>query len=114
LKKGTAALRRNLEDIEKHSHEIDEMIQMSINYLTEYRSWWLQYIQTEKETLSAAIEAAVQETTSCLDLGATPVSALSRALWVLPPEELQVVYCSVTIPDLQDLYILSKWTTGPL
>jgi hypothetical protein len=104
LKIGKAALLENLEIIEKYTHDFDELMKNSIQYLTDYRIWYLKYLQTEKDSLSAAIEAAIAEATTCLDQGTAPVTSLSRALWILPAEELILVDCAVTTPDLQALY----------
>lgn len=88
MEKGIAELRKNLEKIDQVSHEFEDLIETCVNYLTEYRSWWLQRLQIEKTELSAAIEAAVQKATDCLDQGTEPVGGLEQALWTLPPEEL--------------------------
>ena len=79
------------------------MIQSCIDYLIEYRSWWLQQLQTEKESLVFAIETAIQEATNCLDQGVEPVSALAQAMWKLAPEERQVFSYVVSVPDLSVL-----------
>jgi len=109
LTKGAAELRSNLQQLDKFCNDFENLMRVCITYLSEYRSWWLQYMQTEKEALHAAIEAAVQEATNCLDKGVDPTSALAQALWTLPPEELRVVKFSVVIPDLQTL--CQSWTT---
>jgi len=109
LAQGVAALRKNIEYIEQFSREFDEVMQQCVLYLGEYRAWWLDHLNTEKEQLYTLIEAAVEETTSCLDHGVRPVNGLARALWNFPPEDLQVVNYSVTPPDLREL--CQTWTT---
>lgn len=101
LMKAAAELRKNVERIDQCCNEFDEMIKRCANYLTEYRNWWYQFMQKEKEGLSAAIEEAVLETTTCLNQNLVPKSRLAWALWTLLPEEMQVVSCSVTEPDLR-------------
>ena len=103
LSKGTTALRRNIEEMENCCREFDELTNKCIAYLAEYRNWWLQRMQAEKEALAAAIEAAVQATANCLDQESEPVSGLAMALWTLSPEELQVFSYFITLPDLQNL-----------
>ena len=102
LAQGAATLRKNVERIEEFSSEFDGMMKKCIDYLGEYRTWWLECLHTEREQLYEVIEAAVVETTHCLDQGVEPVSGLGLALWSLAPEELQVVNCTVTTPNLQD------------
>lgn len=103
LKKGEAELRRNLEEMDKFASEFEDLIQKCVNYLTEYRSWQLQLLQTERAELSTAIEAAVQETAYCLNQGTQPVGWLAQVLWFLPSEQFSVVSYSVTTPNLQTL-----------
>lgn len=103
LSKGTTALRRNIEEMENCSREFDELINKCIAYLAEYRGWWLQRMQAEREAFTTAIEAAVQATANCLDQGTEPLSGLAMALWTLSPEELQVFSYFTTPPDLQSL-----------
>lgn len=43
--------------------------------------------EREEEGLSAAIEAAVIETTTCLDQNIEPKSSLGWALWTLLPDQ---------------------------
>lgn len=100
LAKGAAELRKNIQKLEKFSEEFDDLMRKCANYLAEYRSWFLLEIQREKEALGAAIEAAVQETTLCLDKGLEPESALAQAIWTLPPQMLQLVSYSVVVPDI--------------
>lgn len=109
LKKASAELRRNITLLEEFTCEVENMLQKCIDYLTEYRGWMLAYLQTEKETLSVAIEAAVQEATGCLDLGTEPGGGLARALWTLLPGQLQMISCSVSFPDLQTM--CQTWAT---
>lgn len=103
LKKGEAELRRNLLQMDQFIQEFEDLIQRCINYLTKYRNWRLQNLQTEKDQLSTSIEAAVQETRDCLNQGTQPRSMLAQALWFLPHEQLSVVSYSVTIPNLETL-----------
>lgn len=103
LDKNITALRSNLEEIEHFCSEFDELMKNSITYLTEYRSQWLQHMQTEKGELHAAIEAAVKETIDSLEQGTGPASALAMALWTLPPAELQICSYLVTVPDFPKL-----------
>ena len=103
LSKGITELRRNLEQMDQFIREFEDFIQKCVNYLTEYRSWRLQLLRTEKAELSTSLEAAVQEVTDCLSQGTQPVSELAKALWFLPPEQLSVISYSVTIPDLRIL-----------
>lgn len=103
LGKAVTALRQNLERMEDFSHQFDDLIQKCIDYLTEYRDWWMQQLQTEKQQLAETIEAAVLETSICLDQGTEPASALAHALWTLPAKDLQVFKYSITPPDLQTL-----------
>ena len=86
LTKVTAELRKNLDKMEQCSTDFADMVQTCIHYLEEYRSWWLQQLQTSKEELALAIETAIREATDCLDQGMEPGSAL----WTLTDEELQV------------------------
>jgi len=109
LTQGVAELRKNIERIDQYYSEFDELMKICIGYLTEYRGWWLQYIQTEREALAAAVETAVQEATACLDQGTQPGGLLAQALWTLPSDQLQMVNCSVTPPDLQTL--CQTWTS---
>jgi hypothetical protein len=83
--------------------EFEDLIQKCVSYLTEYRTWRLQLLQTEKAELSTTIEAAVQEATNCLIQGTQPANGLAQALWFLPPEQLSLISYSVTIPDLRIL-----------
>jgi len=103
LEKRAAALRRNVQLLEQFCQEFDTMVQSCINFLTEYRTWWLHELQTEKEELQVTIETAVKETTDCLDQGLKPVGLLAQAIWTLPPAKLQVINYSITPPDLQGL-----------
>lgn len=57
LVKGADMLRRNVEQIDQFSREFDDLVQTCVNYLAEYRAWWLQRMQAEKQELLAAIEA---------------------------------------------------------
>ena len=77
--------------------------------LVEYRTWWLQHLQTDKEELALAIETAIQEATNCLDQGTEPGSALGRAMWTLPIEKLQVFTYTVSTPDMPTL--CSNWAS---
>ena len=103
LTKAATELRSNVERMEQCSRDFAKMMQNCINYVTEYRDWWLQQLQTEKEALAVAIETAIQEATSSLDQGVEPVSALAQAMWVLPTEELHVFEYTVSAPDLSTL-----------
>lgn len=103
LKKGAAELRRNLELIDQFSRDFDNMMQACISYLAEYRSNWLQNLQKERETLYAVIEAAVGETSDCLEQGLEPGGQLAQALWNLQPEQLQMVSYAINSPDLSTL-----------
>ena len=49
LKRATIELRKNLEKMEQCTTEFGDLIQNCINYLVEYRTWWLQQLQTSKE-----------------------------------------------------------------
>jgi len=101
LARGAVAMRKSVERLEQFSREFDELMQQCIASLTEYRSLWLQRMQTEKQELLATIEAAVQETTHSLDQGLVLMSPLAQALWTFSPEELQLVSYSVALPDMQ-------------
>ena len=103
LMKATAELRRNTDKMEQCSTDFADMMQTCINYLTEYRHWWLQQIQTSKEELALAIETAIQEATAYLDQGVEPGSALGKAMWTFSTEELQVFKYTVSAPDLTTL-----------
>ena len=95
----TAELRSNVDRMEQCSREFGDMMQKCINYLVEYRTWWLQQLQTEKEELVLAIETAIREVTDCLDQGVEP----GRAVWTFPNEELQVFKYTMSTPDLPEL-----------
>lgn len=101
LARGATALRRSVECLEQFSQEFDHQVQQCIASLTEYRTMWLQRLQTEKQELLAALEAAVQESYSSLDQGLVLMSPLAQALWTLHPEELQIISYSVASPDMQ-------------
>ena len=103
LTKAVAQLQKNLERVEQYCVEFADLMQNCINYLTEYRTWGLQQLQTEKEELALAVETAIQEATNCMDQGVEPVSALGRAMLTLPTEELQVFSYTVSTPDLPTL-----------
>ena len=103
LTKATAELRKNVERVEKCCSEFSDMMQNCINYLTEYRNWWLQQLQIEKEGLLISIETAIEEATNCLDRGFEPVSVLGMAVWKLVPEELQMFSYEVSTPDMPSL-----------
>lgn len=103
LGKAVAELRRNIERVEKCRIEFTEMMQNCINYLTEYRDWWVQQLQIEKEELRIGIETAIEEAANYLDRDLEPVSALGQAIWKLTPEELQVFSYEVHTPDLPSL-----------
>ena len=103
LLKAAAELRKNVERIDQCCNEFDDITKTCAKYLADYRRDWLQHMQTEKEVLSAAIEAAVLETFTCLSQHLEPSSPLAWALWTLHPEEMEVVSCSVSRPDLQAL-----------
>lgn len=109
LKQGRAALLKSLESLRLLSLEFDDLLQNCIRYLNEYRTWWLQQIQAEENAISEAVEAAIQETTACLDEGIEPVNPLAQALWTLPAEDLQIVTFSISPPDLQTL--CQTWMT---
>ena len=57
--------------MEQYCVEFTALLRNSINYLTEYRSWTLHQLQTEKEELALAIEAAIQEATGSGSVGFT-------------------------------------------
>ena len=99
LTKASAELRSNVAKMEQCSREFSDMMQHCINSLVEHRTQWLQQLQTNKEELSLAIETAIQEATDCLDQGVEPASALGRAMWTRPTEELQVFEYTVSAPD---------------
>lgn len=103
LMKVAAELRKNVEKIDQCCHEFEDLVKTCARYLTEYCSWKVKCMQTEKEELSAAIEAAVLEVTTCLDQNLEPESPLAWAIWTLLPEEMQVVSYSVCAPDLQTI-----------
>ena len=103
ITKATVELRKNIERLEQCHREFADMMQKCIAFLTEYRELWLQRLQLEKENLQQAIEAAIQETTDCLDKDMKPVSPLARAIWSVPTEELEVFSYSVNPPSLQTL-----------
>lgn len=103
LEKRKAELRRNVEQLDQFCFEFDDLMQNCANYLAEYRRYWQRYMHGEREKLVTAVEAAVKETERCMDRGLEPVSALAQALWKLPFEELHVIRCSVTAPDLKNL-----------
>ena len=108
VRKGAAAMRKNVGRVEQCCQEFGDLLLGYINYLTEYRSQWLQRMDTEKDDFLVAIEAAVQETTVCLDQGTLPTSSLGQSLWALSAGELQQV-CAVSPPDLQAL--CETWTS---
>ena len=103
LLKAAAELRKNVERIDQCCREIEDLIKSCADYLTEYGGWWVHHLSTEKEGLSAAIEAAVLETTHCLDQNTQPHSPLAWLLWTWLPQETQVITYSVTAPDLHSL-----------
>jgi len=103
LVKTTAELRSIVERMDQCASEFTEMMQNCINYLTEYRTQWLQQLQTDKEELVSVVETAIQEATMSLDQGVEPVSALGRAIWTLSAEELQGFSYTVSPPDLPTL-----------
>lgn len=104
LQKGVSKLRRNVEQAEQFYHEFDDLMKRCIDFLTEYRSSWLQRMRIEKEALSVVIETAVQETRNSMDLGIEPVSPLGQVLWTMSFEDLQISRYSMAFPDLQTLY----------
>lgn len=103
LMRAAVELRKNIEQLEKCCREFDDLIQNCISYLTNYRAWWRQELQAEKEILQAAIDIAIEETTNCLDKGLEPVSSLALAMWELPPDELQMFSYEISAPDLETL-----------
>ena len=103
--KAAAELRSNVDKMEQCSREFAETMQTCIDYLVEYRTRWLQQLQTDKEELALAIETALQEATDCLDQGVEPESALAQAMWTRPTEELQVFTYTVNTPDLPMLCV---------
>lgn len=103
LKRAAEELRKNVARIEQCSSELEAVVQSCINFLNEYRKWWVQQLQTEKEQLSAAVEAAIREANLCFDQSVEPVSSLAQALWKLAPENLQVFGYIVSTPDIQTL-----------
>lgn len=103
LNTAVAELRKNVERLDQFCREFEELIQSSIKYLLAYQTWWLQRMQKEKDELFTVIEAAVQETSWCLDQGIEPVGQLSQVLWNFPPEKLQIVIYSIKVPDWQAL-----------
>jgi len=109
LKQGREALLKSLESLEQLTMEFDDLMQNCIRYMTEYRTWWLQTIQTEKAALAEAVETAIQETTACLDEGTEPENPIAQALWTLPAEDLQVVSYAISPPDLQTF--CQTWVT---
>lgn len=109
LTRAAAELRANITQIEQCSAEFSDLIQSCINYLTEYRSWWLHRLQTEKDELLVAFETAMQEATNCLSQGMEPTSPLAQAVWKLPPKDLQVFSYNMNVPDLQTL--CQKWAS---
>ena len=109
LMKATAELRSSVDRMEQCSKEFTDLMQCCIDYLIKYRTWWLQRLQTSKEELTVAVEAAVQEATNCLDQGVEPGSALARAMWSLSAEELQVFKYTVNPPDLPTL--CQRWVS---
>ena len=64
----------------------------------------LQQLHTEQEELTLAIETAIQEATNCLNQSLEPVSALGKAVWTLPSEDLQEFSYTVSTPDLPTLW----------
>jgi len=87
LTRAIAHFQRNIERVDQCCIELVNLMQTCMDYLHEYRSWWLQQLQTEKEELLSAIGTAIQEATNCLDQGIEPVNPLVQAMWSLPTEE---------------------------
>lgn len=102
--KAVAALRSNVERMEQFSTDFEGIMQQCLDYLAEYRSRWLGFLQVETEQLRVLIEEAVQECDYCLGKGRQPVNPLAFALWTFPPENLNVINFSVTCPDVEDVF----------
>ena len=103
LTKAATELRKNIERAEQCSIEFADLMTNCINYLTKYRTRRVQQLETEKKELALAIETAIQEASDYVDRGLEPVSALGRAVWTVPTEELQVFSYTVNPPDLSTL-----------
>ena len=103
LTRAIAHFQRNIERVDQCGIEFANLMQTCMDYLHEYRSWWLQQLQTEKEELLSAIGTAIQEATNCLDQGIEPVNPLVQAMWSLPTEELEMFTYDVKAPDMQTL-----------
>lgn len=101
LATAAAALRQNVKRAEQCRTAFADLTQNCIHDLTQYCREWLQHFLTEQVELTAAIEAAIQETTHCLEQGEEPESTLGQAMWSLLPEQLQVFNCTVGTPDVQ-------------
>ena len=97
-----AELRSNVDRMEQCFTEFGDMMQTCVDFMVDYRIWWLQKLQTDKEELALAIETAIQEVTHS-GPGVEPGSALGRAMWTFPTEELQVFKYTVSVPDLPTL-----------
>jgi len=109
LSKAKTELRENLSRMDQCSEEFWSSIEGGIAYLQQYRDWWLQWMQSEKEHAKTSIEAGIQEADSNLAKGSSPVNPIAKAIWTLPTEQLRLFTYTVAVPDLHAL--AQGWVT---
>ena len=101
LNKSKAELRRNTEVMDRCMQEITTSMNAGIEFLTQYRDFWVQSVLAEKTHMVEIVEKAIQAAEKSLLQGGLQCSPLAQALFVLPARDFLVFQYSITPPDLQ-------------
>jgi len=87
--------------MEECGREVANSVDKVVEYLQQYKEWWVMLMRSEREKVVVLLEAAEREVEYCVMKGTVPFNPLARALCSLPSEELSIFEYSVTPPDLQ-------------
>jgi hypothetical protein len=80
LEENSAVFARGMGAMDSCEREFEELVNRAIDYLAQYKAWWLSEFHTKKEQIIAAFEREINEANYCLENGQSPVSELACKL----------------------------------
>lgn len=104
-------LRGNVDVFEECCRKVSDGINACMQQLSQYRDSWVQWLQNEKEQVSATIETAIQEAETCLGQGFAPSNPLAQVVLGALPKQLRVISFNINLPNMQQLSSKREWIT---
>jgi len=104
LEEKKAALRRNIERLDKHCAEVSIFVDTTTAYISHYGEWMQGVLKGKREEVNTQIEVAIGEADVCAAQGILPSSPLARAVLTMPANQLEaIVACSINYPKMQEI-----------